>query len=86
MFNCPDCEYSSKDLSEFEEHYYFNHGVGTYHGKVTVKSEGKKLFSINEQLEREDYCLICEEVVTIKPESLCVQCYENECKSRGWTP
>jgi len=43
-FDCLDCRFSTDDLGEFEEHYYFNHGAGDYDGPVTVVSEGKVLF------------------------------------------
>ena len=48
---CPDCDFKTNDESEFVEHWYFKHGVGSYHGEVTVKSEGKELFKVNENCE-----------------------------------
>ena len=39
------------------------------------------------QLEvKEVFCMICEEIEVEKQDDICQQCYENECKSRGWTP
>ena len=43
---CPDCRFTTDDESEFEEHYYFEHGAGSYHGEVIVKSEGVELFRV----------------------------------------
>lgn len=45
---CHDCDFKTLDEFEFEEHWYFKHGAGSYHGEVTVISEGKELFKVDE--------------------------------------